>query len=537
MRRRTFVAALAGAAGASGLGYWRWQEIDTQALYPGRNEGHWLRDARPVTASGQRRTTEVVIIGSGIAALSAAWKLARVGMTDYLVLSGPEPMGNAAGGRFGDLRYPTGAHYLPLPSLESVHVREMLQDVGVIENNAFSRTPTFDERVLLHAPAERVLHQGTWQDGYLPQDNLPSGERREQERFFAQVDELSRAVGADGRRAFVVPIELASDDVRYTALDAMSFRDWLDQERYFSPTLRWYLNYCCRDDYGAGFDRVSAWFGLHYFAARVGEAANAERGAVLTWPEGLGELARRLAVRGLPVDRVVAGTAQSIEEASGRVTVKAFDLAGPVATGFTIEARRAIVATPLLVASRIVPSSAMAGFDLRRDVPAYAPWMVSNFLMRDFPDERPGAPLAWDNVVYDEPGLGFVVSTHQDIRVGPPQRTVFTAYHALSTASPESARAWMDRAATAELLDVAAADLRLAYGWRLAPCVEKVEITMRGHGMATPPPGILSQEGLRALRGASGRILFAHSDLSGYSVFEEAAWWGYRAAQRILGVK
>ena len=34
---------------------------------------------------------------------------------------------------------------------------------------------------------------------------------------------------------------------------------------------------------------------------------------------------------------------------------------------------------------------------------------------------------------------------------------------------------------------------------------------------------------------ADGRLLFAHSDLSGYSVFEEAAWWGDRAGRKALG--
>ena len=40
---------------------------------------------------------------------------------------------------------------------------------------------------------------------------------------------------------------------------------------------------------------------------------------------------------------------------------------------------------------------------------------------------------------------------------------------------------------------------------------------------------------LAALREADGRLLFAHSDLSGYSVFEEAAWWGDRAGRKALG--
>jgi hypothetical protein len=53
--------------------------------------------------------------------------------------------------------------------------------------------------------------------------------------------------------------------------------------------------------------------------------------------------------------------------------------------------------------------------------------------------------------------------------------------------------------------------------------------------MAVPACGSLANPGLAALREADGRLLFAHSDLSGYSVFEEAAWWGDRAARKALG--
>ena len=66
--------------------------------------------------------------GSGVAGLSCAWKLAREGHADFVVVAGPEYAGNAAGGALDGLDYPTGAHYLPLPSRESTHVREMLAD-------------------------------------------------------------------------------------------------------------------------------------------------------------------------------------------------------------------------------------------------------------------------------------------------------------------------------------------------------------------------------------------------------------------------
>ena len=77
-------------------------------------------------------------------------------------------------------------------------------------------------------------------------------------------------------------------------------------------------------------------------------------------------------------------------------------------------------------------------------------------------------------------------------------------------------------------------DLRLAYGWKLPLCVDRVAITVRGHAMAVPQPGFLSAPGRLALRDAQGPILFAHSDLSGMSLFEEASWWGYRAAMSIV---
>jgi len=110
----------------------------------------------------------------------------------------------------------------------------------------------------------------------------------------------------------------------------------------------------------------------------------------------------------------------------------------------------------------------------------------------------------------------------------------FTAYHALSDRSPLEARRWLQNASSDELLSLAAADLKLAYGWKLAPSVERVDITVRAHAMAIPHPGFLSNPGIAALRSAAGPLLFAHADLSGYSVFEEAAWWGCRAAEKAL---
>ena len=552
MDRRSFLlgASAIGAATASGVGFWRWQDITPTLLYPGREAGHALRDGARARANLPSPSAEydadVVILGSGIAGLTTAWKLAREGFRNFILVAGPELHGNARSSVYAPgaerLRYPTGAHYLPLPSMESTHVREMLAAFGLITDGAMTERPSFDERALVHAPDERLFVDGRWQEGLVPAGSAAESGRSEIDRFFALIETLRVARGVDGRKAFAIPVAAASTDPAWTALDRIPFAAWLARENFVDPALRWYLDYCCRDDYGANAAQVSAWAGLHFFAARNGLAANAERGAVLTWPGGLDALATQLERAAFPTPsaapdgiapRLIAGTAVSLLHVARGVEVTCVT-EGPAASSFIVRARRAVSAMPLHVAAHVVDSILADGYDSSRHAPPVASWMIANFMMNRFPEEEPGADLAWDNVLYGSDGLGYVVSTHQDIRVAPAAQTVFTAYRALAGMKPHETRRWLQDASPSEIGELAARELRTVYGWRFAPCVERVEITLRGHAMATPAPGTLANAGLSALRAADGAVLYAHSDLSGYSVFEEAAWWGWRAAEKIL---
>ncbi len=71
-----------------------------------------------------------------------------------------------------------------------------------------------------------------------------------------------------------------------------------------------------------------------------------------------------------------------------------------------------------------------------------------------------------------------------------PERTAFTAYYALSDMAPDDARLWLDHASPADLADVAARDLRLAYGWRLPLCVDRVAIPYARTPWQCRGPGI-----------------------------------------------
>jgi hypothetical protein len=535
MLRRSFLLA-AGAGGATALAtslaWWRWQEIEAKLQYPGRETGHFLRDRRALPPPSEQIDTDVVILGSGIAGLTAAWKLRREKHERFVIIDGPEPYGNAAGGRYGDLAYPTGAHYLPLPTAESFHVREILHDLGVLQGDPAAARPRYDERYLLHGPEDRVLFQGKWQEGLLPKEGVPAWELAEHERFQKRMEQLRSARGKDGKRLFALPIVQSSSDAEWLALDRLDIKTWLTQNGYRSRALHWYVDYCCRDDYGTSYEQVSAWAGLHYFCSRGGGAANAADGAWLTWPGGLHPIAAGL--DHAAGNRRRAGSVVSLTEDKRGVTALCFELVDGQPRSYTVRARKAICAMPLFVAARVVPAIKDYGFDAARDLPRYAPWMVANFLMHTMPRELPHAPLSWDNVVYGGKGLGYVVSTHQDIRVAPPEKSVFSAYIAVSDSTPEAARAWMERASPDQLLELASADLKQAYGRKLARCAERVDITLRPHAMASPRAGFRSNRGLQALRAHDGAILFAHADLSGYSIFEEASWWGYQAALKIL---
>jgi phytoene dehydrogenase-like protein len=489
--------------------------------------GHRLRDDG-FPAPSETRRTGVLIVGGGISGLSAAWRLAKAGVDDFLLLEmDSEPGGNSRAGQSQLVAYPWGAHYLPLPGAEATLVRELLAELNVLQGDPRAQRPTYDERFLCATPQERVYRHGRWEEGLLPHLGIEPGEREQQRRFHERMEEIKVARGRDGRRAFVIPMELSSRDPEWLALDRVSFSDWLNANGFSAPSLHWLANYATRDDYGTAHDQTSAWAGLHYFACRNGEAANAAPDSVLTAPEGNAWLVRGLA-RQAEGRIVTDALAWRIEESKSNVAVDV--LFGAKTVRF--EARQLIWAAPAFVLPRVWPAmpgklkaAALAG--------DYAPWLTANLHLADFPEERHGAPPAWDNVFYDSTGLGYVTATHQLIRRHLPG-TVFTYYRALHDVTPaEGRRLLLDtpREAWAEGI--------LAELERVHPDIRRLttrlDIFRNGHAMRRPVPGSLFDGQRQKLADFHHqRIALAHADLSGFSLFEEAQYRGVVAAERVL---
>jgi hypothetical protein len=533
IRRRHFLAAsalpLIGCA----------QRADIEGGFTGiqHERGHLLRDRVSWPAPARTFKTEVLIAGGGVAGLAAARALRLQGQHDFALLELENSAGgNSRGGAVNGIACPLGAHYLPLPGDDAPAVQDLLEELGLRQRVAGRWQ--YDERHLCHSPQERLFFNGAWQDGLLPLQGVGAATLAQYQKFARLVAQLRQ------QAKWTMPASNQPLALVQRALAAITFIAYLDQNGLTDPQLRWYLDYCCRDDYGAGSATVSAWAGIHYFASRHGFHApgqeTAEREGLLTWPEGNGWLTQRLAAplgERLHTGRVVLRIAQL----KHGVEVDAFNTATNTVERW--HARRAIVALPLLVAARVVQNAP----DFLRQAVArtvYAPWLVANIYIKAPLVDRPGAAPSWDNVLYGAPGLGYVDAMHQSLQPVP-GATVLTYYRALGDGpgGPGVGRRQLLDKPWSAWRDEILAELALAHP-DLPGKTRRLDLTRYGHAMAVPVPvpvnlnriGLfpLFHKGLQLSKKEypqikHGRLTFAHSDWAGYSVFEEAFTLGHNA--------
>lgn len=522
-RRQFLTAGGLAAAGLAcgGFGVRRGPRFAGGMAGPDADLGHRFRDGGfpAPTASSD---CSVVVVGGGVAGLAAARELDRSGVRDWRLLElEAEPGGNASSGVGAAGEFPWGAHYVPLPGAEAPEVLQLFRELGVVVGQDAGGRPVYREEHLCHDPQERLFTAGRWQEGLVPHHGISLSERAAIDAFMARMNALRDTTGADGLPLFAVPLDRSSRDPAWRALDRETFAAWLDREGHVATELRWYVDYCCRDDFGMDARHVSAWAGLHYFASRRGLAANAPSNAVVTWPAGNGWLVGRMR-EGHAGRCTGRAAAFRVQEEGGGVEVWAWH----AAEGRTVRhrARAVVLAVPQFVAARLLgegPGGVRAGG-------TYAPWMVANVVLRRMPGGR-GAPPAWDNVMRDSRSLGYVISTHQSLHPVP-RATVLTCYQPLDDLPPAEARRAAQARGWESWCDQVVADLAPAHPG-IADLVERIDVRVWGHGMVCPVPGWIWDGRREAAGRPRGRVHFAHSDLGGMSLFEEAYVRGVQAGR------
>ncbi|WP_255580493.1 FAD-dependent oxidoreductase [Diaphorobacter sp. MNS-0] len=565
-RRQWLQASAAAAAGLWLSGCEKKPAPDLLGGYTGdaMERGHALRDRLAEGAPYQPdivRRTQVVIAGGGVAGLAAARALRLAGVDDFQCMEmDGQPGGNSRAGSVGGLACPLGAPGLPVPGDDAREVQDLLEELGLRQREAGRwRYGGEAGQYLARSPQERLFFQGHWQDGLLPVAGVGEATLAQYRRFGARVAELA------GAARFAMPVLKTWAPNRalapvHQSLDAMTFEAWLAQEGLDDAHLRWYLDYCCRDDYGAGAARVSAWAGIRYFASRHGFRAPGEGGEgvdppgeLLAWPEGNGWLTRRLAAPLAQGGQLRTGASVlRIAETRRGVEVDVYLHASDSIERW--QARRCIVALPVHVAARVVRPAPDFLTQAARQL-QWAPWLVANIHIDAPLAERDGAAPAWNNVLHADPvagGLGYVhagrprTDSRPDSRPASPGPTVLTYYQALGDVPGAhqqlAEQPWTHwRSAILAALSAPHPDLQGR--------ATRMEVTRYGHATPLPVPGtqaLLSKIGLSRLSNkryqlsngervpmpptpGTPRLLFAHADWSGYSVFEEAFTRGHAA--------
>lgn len=496
--------------------------------------GHRLREWVNIEIPAEDwRRVGVVIVGGGVAGLAAARRFLQAGFEDFVLLElESAPGGTSRSGQSPLVAYPWGAHYLPAPMKENVALVSLLDEMNVTEGRDARGEPVIAEQFLCRDPEERVYYKDRWYEGLYLRAGASAEDARQLEAFLAEVNTWVAWRDGRGRRAFTIPVADCSDDAEATALDSVSMSEWLAARNLNSPRLRWLVDYSCRDDYGLTVEQTSAWAGLFYFASRL-SVPGAETQSLITWPEGNGRLVAHLYERAQSKVRLGLAVADinPVERPNGRgVDVIAVDERGRNAFGF--HADRVVFAAPQFLSRYVIrpfraePPAHIAQFQ-------YGAWMVANLHLRDRPRDY-GFPLAWDNVLYESPSLGYVVATHQ--RGLDRGATVFTYYYPLTDDDPRRARTRlleMDRRAWA---DVVMTDLARAHR-DIHSLVERLDVMRWGHAMILPRPGFMWSGARTAAAREFRGIHFAHSDLSGIALFEEAFYNGTRAAEEALAAR
>jgi hypothetical protein len=192
-----------------------------------------------------------------------------------------------------------------------------------------------------------------------------------------------------------------------------------------------------------------------------------------------------------------------------------------------ITCRKLLLCTPQFVNKHLLGDARPLAYNQFN----YAPWVVANITLNNLPGQN-GYPLCWDNVIFGTQSVGYVYANHQNLKQ--PQQGVLTYYLPFPGSDTAQTRRNIQSEPHSHWVQLITTELEKAHRG-ISNHITNIDVWVWGHGMICPSPGFIWGETRKqAAKPVADKIFFAHTDLSGISIFEEAFYQGIRAANQII---
>ena len=462
--------------------------------------GHIVRESFSYTQLPQEKT-DFLIVGGGIAGLSAAYQLRD---TDFQLYELSDRLGGSASyDSYKDAFFTTGAHYDPAyPDYYGQDALKALQELKVIGKNTSNGLYGFVDREFI-IPTERESR--CYENGAIREEVLPE----EHPNTTDLLQLIQKYVGK-----MPMPIRLVDDEL--WGLNKLTFEAFLKQEISDLDT-EWlrYVDYAMLDDYGGTSKEVSALAGIHYYACRPYYSQKVE---TLSAPEGNYYFAQKM-ISQIPQERLsIDHLIRSIHDDNGTLLVDVVDVKNK--TQRTIQADKVIYAGQKHAVKYIYAQDAHL-FAQNKSTP----WLIANVIFKENTVFK--NPAFWQNdMVTDQHSfLGFVDSKSQS---GTTRRN-FTCYYCFAPDQRAELQTWTeDKATMRKMANQTIAHLSTYFGEDVTDLVEHVQFKARGHAMPIPVPNYCQKEPLLSTH---PNIAYAGVDTGRLPLFFEALDSGIQAVK------
>ena len=423
--------------------------------------GHLAFESREFPVN-RKKATEYLIVGGGIAGLSAAYQLRD---KDFLLCELSDLLGgSSASSQYKNMPICHGAHYdLAYPQYYGAEALNMLSELGIVRFDRFSKLWQFADKQYL-IPKNRESQ--TYAFGQFRKDVLPESTVK---MDFIQL--MSTFSGA-------MPMPTRLIDKKFHDLNNISFLSWLKDKISLTQEFIEGLDYHMKDDYGAGSEVVSALAGIHYFTCRPYYTKTVE---LFSPPEGNAYFVGKLFDQ-LPPSRVLRShLVKRISEQQDWFDVEIVDVHKREIVSLNCD--KIIYAGHKHSLKYIFPKD----YHLFQNT-QYAPWVVVNIILgKSMKNEA-----FWQNemLITDKSWMGFTDSRSQHSTNENGQ--VLTAYLCFRPEEREmmSLIAQRKHRFVNQILD----QLEVYFDRGLKQDVEKVVIKQMGHAMPIPGKGYLFNE-------------------------------------------